>query len=103
LTAEVRHNVFMVLKEALNNAVKHGAPRQIRLSLELKQDGLLIEVADDGCGFDLDGNIAMGNGLENMQKRLKAIGGELKLDSEPGRGTTVRLQVPLEKNSIAAR
>ena len=62
----------------------------------------MLRVADDGCGFDLDGNIAMGNGLENMQKRLKAIGGELKLESEPGCGTTVRLEVPLEKTSIVA-
>ena len=103
LTAEVRHNVFMVVKEALNNAVKHAMPRQIRLSLELEQDRLLVEVADDGCGFDLDGNRVMGNGLENMQKRLKTIGGKLHLESEPGTGTTVRLRVPLEKNSLVAR
>jgi signal transduction histidine kinase len=102
LTAEVRHNVFMVVKEALNNAVKHATPRQIRLSLELKRDRLLIEVADDGCGFDLDGNIAIGNGLENMQKRLKTIGGKLESESEPGCGTTVSLQVPLEKRSLVA-
>jgi signal transduction histidine kinase len=72
------------------------------LSLELKRDRLLIEVADDGCGFDLDGNIAIGNGLENMQKRLKTIGGKLESESEPGCGTTIRLQVPLEKRSLVA-
>lgn len=103
LTAEVRHNLFLVVKEALNNAVKHADPRQIKLGLELKNDQLVIEVSDDGKGFGLDGTTTMGNGLENMQKRLNAIGGQLQVKSKPGQGTTVRLQVSLEKNSIVAR
>jgi signal transduction histidine kinase len=95
VTAEVRHHLFMVLKEALNNAVRHGHPKQIKLSLALADGRLVIEIADDGHGFVLDGAATVGNGLENMRKRSSEIGGEFQLQSQPGRGTSVRLQVAL--------
>lgn len=103
VTAETRHNLLMAVKEALNNAVRHAAPRQIRLGLELTEDCITVLVADDGRGFNLDEASGVGNGLENMQKRLSAIGGELQLQSEAGHGTTVRLQVPLRQSKIVAR
>jgi signal transduction histidine kinase len=94
LTAEVRHNLFMVVKEALNNAVKHAAPRRIRLGLEILPDQqLTITVNDDGCGFDPEQGAAVGNGLENMHRRMREIGGALKLRSAPAQGTTVTLLV----------
>jgi ligand-binding sensor domain-containing protein/signal transduction histidine kinase len=92
----VRHNVLMVVKEALNNAVKHAAPHCIRLNLECLQNVLAIEVADDGKGFNPGSTSVFGNGLGIMQKRLKSVGGELQLKSEPGRGTTVRVKVRLD-------
>ena len=95
VSATVRHNLLMVVKEALNNAVKHAAPREIRLSLAWLDDELTIEVADDGKGFD-DGSRAPGNGLEIMRKRLQSVGGELRLQSELGRGTMVRMSVRLD-------
>jgi signal transduction histidine kinase len=94
LTAEVRHNLFMVVKEALNNAVKHAAPRRIKLGLEiLPAQQLTITVNDDGCGFNPEQEAAVGNGLENMQRRMREIGGALKLQSAPAQGTTVTLLV----------
>jgi signal transduction histidine kinase len=92
LTAEVRHNVFMVVKEALNNAVKHAAPRRIKLSLDLNPEGQLsISVTDDGRGFNPVATARDGNGLENMQRRMRDIGGELRIISSPNEGTTVTL------------
>ena len=96
LTAEVRHNLFMVVKEALHNAVKHAAPRRIKLGLEFHPENQLsIVVSDDGRGFHLDQAAAVGNGLENMNRRMREIGGELNLQSEPGQGTTVTLLLSL--------
>jgi len=100
LTAEVRHNLFMVVKEALHNAVKHAAPRRIKLGLEFQPESRLsIVVSDDGRGFRPDPVAAVGNGLENMDRRMREIGGELKLQSELGQGTTVTLllSLPLTK------
>ncbi len=99
LTAEVRHNLFMVVKEALHNAVKHAAARRITLGLAFQPDRQLwISVSDDGRGFSPDHETSVGNGLENMDRRMRDIGGELKLQSAAGQGTTVTMLLPL--NSI---
>jgi len=54
-------------------------------------------IADNGCGFDVDGVGGEGNGLPNMRRRLEDIGGRLEITSQPGKGTTVRLVVPREQ------
>lgn len=99
VSAEVRHNLLMAVKEALNNAVKHARAHQIRLSLALTQDVLTIQVEDDGGGFDPASSVSSGNGLEIMRKRLRAINGDLKVKSAPGRGTTVQMSLRLAPNA----
>src|SRR5258707_4968618 len=103
LTSEVRHNVFLALKEALNNAVKHAAATEVRISLELQSAGFVLLLADNGRGFDrnsrsersgpgADGaRIGPGNGLLNMQKRLEEIGGCCEWNTAPGEGTPGKL------------
>ena len=103
VTTEARHNLLMAVKEALNNAVRHAVPRQIKLGMELTENRITVLVADDGRGFCVDEASGVGNGLENMQKRLSAIGGEFQLQSEVGHGTTVRLQVPLRQSKRVTR
>lgn len=95
LTGEVRHNLFMAFKEALNNAVKHGHPQRVRLALALAQDCLALTVEDDGCGFKLGPKQAESDGLENMQQRMSSIGGGCRVESAPGKGTCVILEIPL--------
>ncbi len=98
VTAEIRHNIFMVVKEALNNAVKHATAGQIILRLDFTEIAnlLTVQVEDNGRGFHLREIKIAGNGLENMRKRLDAIGGVLDLQSEVGRGTTVKLKITLK-------
>ena len=95
VATEVRHSVFMVVKEALNNAVKHAAAREIRLGLEVAGNQIAIVVADDGIGFRLDQAAGVGNGLENMQKRMSAIGGKVEFHTQVGQGTSVRFYIPI--------
>jgi signal transduction histidine kinase len=102
VTAEVRHNLFMVVKEALNNAVKHAQAQEIRLSLNYADSKLTVEIADNGRGFCLENGKPVGNGLENMQRRMSAIGGQFHLQCEPGQGTTVRLEVAFQENKSGA-
>jgi signal transduction histidine kinase len=95
LSTERRHNLFMAFKEALNNAVKHGRPRQIRLVLVLQPHELKLAVEDDGCGFQLATARRGEDGLENMRQRMQAVGGHCRVESVPGQGTRVEFQLPL--------
>ena len=95
LATEIRHNLFMAFKEALNNAVKHGHPRCIRLVLVLQPHQLKLVVEDDGCGFTPAKSQAEADGLDNMRRRLKSVGGHCQVESAPGQGTKVTFQVTL--------
>jgi signal transduction histidine kinase len=103
VTAEVRHNLFMVVKEALNNAVKHAAASQITFGLSYNDSTLKAAITDHGRGFRLEETAKAGDGLENMRRRTLAIGGELSIKSAPGQGTTVQLRVLLPADGTAAR
>jgi signal transduction histidine kinase/ligand-binding sensor domain-containing protein len=99
VTAEVRHNLFLAVKEALHNVLKHSEASEVRISLALEPAAVTVNISDNGCGFDsavltktaLNGGHPRPrlNGLLNMQKRLQEIGGCCEIQSESGRGTQV--------------
>jgi signal transduction histidine kinase/ligand-binding sensor domain-containing protein len=108
VTAEVRHNLFLAFKEALNNVVKHAAAKEVRIILALSASSLALEVEDDGRGFNVassysdesaSNRIAHGNGLLNMKRRLSEIRGEFEIQSAPGKGTRIRFTVPIMTSS----
>jgi len=94
LSGEIRHNLCMAFKEALNNAVKHGHPQRVRLALALMPDRAVLTVEDDGCGFTPGTVQAEADGLENMQQRMQSVGGYCRIESVPGKGTSVILEIP---------
>ena len=86
-----RKNLFLIFKEAFNNAVKYACAKNISIQFELKQKKMLtIQIVDNGCGFESDGN-KRGNGLGNMQKRAAEMRGKLKIITAPGKGTTIQV------------
>jgi signal transduction histidine kinase len=99
VSAELRHQLFLAVREAVNNAVRHARPGRIGFALELAGERQLqIAVTDDGRGFD-PATVAPGNGLANLRTRLASVGGRCEIISQPGGGTTVRLTVTLpDKN-----
>jgi signal transduction histidine kinase/ligand-binding sensor domain-containing protein len=108
LSSETRHNLFLAVKEALNNVLKHAGATEVWLRLIMEASGFTISIADNGRGFvsggstgstPTEGRIASGQGLRNMARRLEAIGGVCNVTSEPGKGTRVELTV---KNSAGA-
>jgi signal transduction histidine kinase len=99
VSAAVRHNLYSAVKEALNNAVKHGAPRQVNFGLDLDGDLLTVTVRDDGCGFTPSSPSGGCDGLANMGHRLEALGGRLLLQSQPGQGTSVTMQLRINGGS----
>ncbi len=94
LTPEQRRHIFLILKEAVNNAARHAGCASVSLSLRLSGRQLTAGIHDNGAGFlrtDEDG----GRGLGNMRARAESLGGSFQVDSAPGRGTSVTFQVPL--------
>lgn len=96
----VRHHLLMALKEALNNALKHGGASETRVRLTFVEPTLTLTVADDGKGFD-PAVVPSGNGIANMTRRLVAAGGTCEIRSTPGRGTTVTCILNLATTSPA--
>ncbi|MEO3823149.1 GAF domain-containing sensor histidine kinase [Actinomadura sp. B10D3] len=87
---------FRITQEALYNALRHAGARTVQVRLGTEHDRAVLEVSDDGAGFDAsDGEPQGGLGLASMRDRAYSIGGALTIDAAPGRGTTVRLEVPL--------
>jgi len=100
LPPEMRHNIFLIAKEALTNSMRHSAAREICVEIKTSNDSLDLIIKDDGRGFDATGPLSSvdGNGLANMHNRAAAIGGKLELQAAPGKGTFVRLRVGLSGN-----
>jgi signal transduction histidine kinase len=94
VSGEVRHNLFLAVKEALNNAVRHGGATEVAFRVRVSEDGLRILITDNGKGFDAIER-ANGNGLSNLNHRLEQLHGHCELESTPGAGTTVALHVPM--------
>jgi signal transduction histidine kinase len=95
LPPEVRHNLFLIVKEALTNVLKHAAAREVRVQAKASASALEILVQDDGRGFAPESAAAAekGHGLGNMRRRAEAVGGVLTVASVAGKGATVQLAV----------
>jgi signal transduction histidine kinase len=98
LAGKARHCLFLAVREALNNAVRHARADLIRLEIRAENSSLTIAVEDNGCGFAPEQTTtAEGTheGLTNMRRRLEDIGGSFQVTSRPGGGTRVQFIAPL--------
>jgi len=85
--------IYRLVQEALNNAARHSAAENAKVTVEQRANKILVSVSDDGRGFDPQR--ARGLGLLGMEERVKRLGGKLTINSKPGSGTTVRAEFPL--------
>jgi ligand-binding sensor domain-containing protein/signal transduction histidine kinase len=95
LPAPVRHQLFLAVKEALHNAVKHSGATEIRLSLREEDAWVRVVVVDNGSGLRPTDPAEHGNGLRNMRSRMDTIGGHCEVGSPPGGGVRVTFLVPV--------
>jgi len=96
LDPAVEEAVYRIAQESLHNALRHGAPEAVTVTLRAAGGAVQLSVADDGAGFDpaAPGSAGRRLGLASMRERARAAGGRLEVGSLPGSGTTVRLTVP---------
>ena len=95
---EVRHNIFLAFKEAINNVVKHARASEVWIRLQLQPGHFTLEIEDDGRGLGNPDTIAAQSrdGLRNMRKRMEDIHGEFLIGPGANGGTLVRLTVPVK-------
>ena len=97
ITAAVRHNVFLIVKEALHNVVKHAAAGEVSLRIAMRDTSLTLVIEDNGKGFAPNTRVTTerrhGSGLANMRARAEEMGGSFELRSGPGQGTRIQLEV----------
>jgi|SRR4051812_12400105 signal transduction histidine kinase len=87
--------LFRVLQEALRNAVRHSQCEHFAVGLRGTGDTIELTIRDEGVGFDVEATRGFGLGLTSMRERLKLVGGELFIESQSSRGTTIRARAPI--------
>jgi signal transduction histidine kinase len=97
LGVEARRDFFLIFKEAVNNLAKYARAGQALVEVGLQGNRLRLSVQDDGMGFNVENpeTEGGGNGLANMRKRAQQLHGDLEIRSQKGRGTTIRLEIPV--------
>ena len=92
--ADVRHNLFLAVQEALNNVVRHAGASEVRLSAAQDAQSLTFVIEDNGRGFDQAPLNGSADGLRNMRRRMEEMNGRFQVESAPGAGTRITLILP---------
>lgn len=94
LSLKVKQELYRVAQEALHNTIKHAGASQVNVRLGRTAEAIILEIRDNGSGFDPLGSFPGHLGLLSMQERVKNLAGVLSIESTPGQGTTIRARVP---------
>jgi len=95
VSLNIKEALYRVAQEAMQNTVKHAQASQVELNLAVASDWLLLEVKDDGLGFDPSQEFPGHLGLRSMRERIESLGGELTIDSAQQMGTRVLVHIPI--------
>jgi signal transduction histidine kinase len=96
LSKDVELCLFRIVQEALSNVIRHSGAQEARVEVTGRTDAIQLRIADEGAGFDIEAVKKRGGlGLISMQERLRLVGGEISIKSEPSRGTQIDIQIPL--------
>lgn len=106
LSAEMETALFRVVQEVINNIARHAMARNVAITFHFKDESVVIDVKDDGIGFDMvEATISpdsqRGLGLMGMLERIELVGGQMEIDTAPGYGTQIHIEVPLHQEEPA--
>jgi signal transduction histidine kinase len=93
--------VYRIVQEALTNVAKHAGAAAVNVVVTRPDGSVSVVIEDDGAGFDPDSAPKGRLGLVGMRERVELVGGEIDVDSSPGSGTTVAVQIPVPKGGGA--
>lgn len=101
LNQKTETGLFRIIQEALNNVAKHSQARKVRVTIAIDQRYVIINITDDGKGFEVDKVLSRecsseSLGLPGMRERAELLGGKLTVKSSPGKGASITVNVPLE-------
>ena len=104
LPPQIETAFYRIVQEALNNISKHAEANQVEISLEQRDSMIYASIIDNGKGFDLDKVLhpdspERGFGIIGMQERISLLGGKIDIESRPGFGTRIHIEVPNQKGS----
>lgn len=102
LPSEVETAIFRMAQEAISNISKHARAENVNITLDFEEAVVVLEVEDDGCGFDPEAEIGPGKshtsfGLLGIRERAAFFGGVMRVQSLPGQGTRIAVEIPLER------
>jgi signal transduction histidine kinase len=97
LPLAIEQALFRIVQEALANVARHSLAQNVEITLLFNLDHLILTISDDGQGFDLVSR-SHGFGLRSMKQRAEALGGQMTIDTAPGRGTTLTANIPVPQH-----
>jgi signal transduction histidine kinase len=102
LVPEIKTGLFRIFQESLTNVARHAQAREVKVNLQEEDKSLVLNIGDNGKGFDTSIlNEKSTLGILGMEERSLMMGGKYVIESEPGKGTTVKVTVPVKrKNTI---
>lgn len=101
LPYEVEQELYFALREGIINAIRHARATELNLSLTQNQATCFVDLRDNGVGFDQSSMAGGGFGLKGMRERIEKVGGHLEIETTPGKGTCISIEVPLRAHTGA--
>ncbi|HPI97644.1 MAG TPA: histidine kinase [Synergistales bacterium] len=106
LSMAARSNIYKIIDQAVMNAIRKGEAKNIQIRLSAGRRSLSVKIVDDGKGFDLKDAIQKAKergsfGLMNMEERTRMAGGKIHIDTAPGKGTLITLEIPITEDSLS--
>ena len=95
ISAPILNALYRIVQEALTNIYKYAQATAVTVEIEATSEIVRLSIGDNGCGFDRGSSSGRGFGLQGMQERIAALQGTFTLETEPGKGCRIRVEVPL--------
>lgn len=95
VSMEVKESLYRITQEAMNNIAKHARAQHVNIQLKVESDALMLEISDDGAGFDASQQFPGHLGMHTMRERAEKVGGIFIIESTPGTGTKIQVTIPL--------